>query len=94
MAQGISDNLALGLLTKSLGKHLPAVALPYLNQAQAAHPAFAPNVETLRAAGAQILLGAGGYTPHDFGESRPERFPWELAVNAIATTLAGTSGAA
>jgi hypothetical protein len=83
-AQGISDNLALGLLTESFGKRLPVVALPYLNQAQAAHPAFAPNVETLRGAGAQILLGADGYTPHNFGESRPERFPWDVALNAIA----------
>ena len=87
-AQGISDNLALGLLTESLGKRLPVVALPYLNQAQAAHPAFAPNVETLRGAGAQILLGPDGYTPHDFGQSRPEQFPWDVALTAIAAKQA------
>jgi hypothetical protein len=61
-----------------------------LNRAQAAHPAFSPNAKTLRGAGAQILLGGDGYTPHDFGESRPERFPWDLALSAVASS-AGTA---
>jgi hypothetical protein len=91
-ALGISDTLALGLLTESLGRSLPVVALPYLNQAQAAHPAFPRNVEMLREAGAQILLGAGGYEPHGFGRSRPEHFPWDVALAAIAARHAQVPG--
>ncbi len=87
-ALGISDTLALGLLTESIGKRLPVVALPYLNQAQAAHPAFPRSVETLRRADVQILLGSEGHVPHGFGESRPERFPWDTALVAIAKKLA------
>jgi hypothetical protein len=89
---GISDTLALGLITEGIGKNLPLVALPYLNQAQAAHPAFPRSVEVLREAGVQVLLGAGGYEPHGPGESWPERFPWHLALDALAeTTASGVS---
>lgn len=91
-ALGISDNLVLGLLTESIGKRLPVVALPYLNQAQAAHPAFPSSVETLRQAGVPILLGRDGYEPHGFGESRPERFPWDTALVAVAKKHAEATG--
>lgn len=58
-ALGISDNLALGLITEAIGLRLPLAALAHLNAAQAAHPAFAGHVETLRAAGVTVLLGEG-----------------------------------
>jgi hypothetical protein len=32
-AAGISDTLALGLLTEAIGKRLPVVALPFINAA-------------------------------------------------------------
>ena len=53
-AAGISDTLALGLLTEAIGKGLPLVALPFLNVAQARHPAFARSVEQLRQAGVRF----------------------------------------
>ena len=55
-ALGISDNLALGLITEAVGLRLP-VAAGALSDAQAAHPAFAGHVATLRAAGVTVLLG-------------------------------------
>jgi Flavoprotein len=59
-ALGISDTLALGLITEAIGLRLPVAALPHLNAAQASHPAFAGHVETLRAAGVAVLLGPDG----------------------------------
>lgn len=47
------------LVTEAIGLHLPLVALPYLNQAQAAHPALARSAEFLPANGVTILLGDG-----------------------------------
>jgi hypothetical protein len=39
------------------------VVLPYLNAAQAAHPALPASVAFLRAAGIPVLLGGDGFTP-------------------------------
>ncbi|MBV9013118.1 MAG: hypothetical protein JO272_13915 [Pseudonocardiales bacterium] len=63
-AAGISDTLALGLLTEAIGLGLPLAALPFLNSAQAAHPAFGRSVKELREAGVAVLLGPEGYEPH------------------------------
>jgi Flavoprotein len=83
-ALGISDNLALGLITEGIGKRLPIVAMPYLNQAQAAHPAFARSVSALQDAGVNVLLGAQGWEPHRAGGNKPEQFPWELGLDALS----------
>ena len=82
-ALGISDTLALGLITEGIGKRLPLVALPYFNQAQAAHPAVPSSVAVLRGTGVRLLLGEGGYEPHGSGQSRPEQFPWHVALDAF-----------
>jgi hypothetical protein len=88
---GICDNLALGLITEAIGKRLPLVALPYFNAAQAAHPAVPRNVAVLRDAGVRVLLGEDGHQPRGHGGSRPEQFPWHLALDALdAQTASGT----
>jgi Flavoprotein len=84
-ALGISDNLALGLITEGIGKRLPIVALPYLNEAQAAHPAFSHSVSVLKNAGVKVLLGADGWEPHGPGGNKPEQFPWHLALDALGS---------
>jgi phosphopantothenoylcysteine synthetase/decarboxylase len=81
-AAGISDTLALGLITEAIGMGLPLVAAPALNSAQAAHPAFEQSIATLRAAGVTVLYGPGVYEP------RPPRtggrpYPLEMVVEAI-----------
>jgi Flavoprotein len=85
---GISDNLALGLLTEAIGKRIPLVALPHFNAAQAAHPAVPRNVAVLRDAGVRVVLGEGGHQPHGHGGSRPEQFPWDLALDALDAQMA------
>ncbi|MFF3763850.1 flavoprotein [Streptomyces sp. NPDC001922] len=79
-AAGISDTLALGILCEAYGLGIPTVALPYLNAAQAAHPAYPRSLERLRAMG--VLVGS--YEPHQpkAGGGR-ETFRWEQAVELL-----------
>ncbi|MER7044644.1 flavoprotein [Streptomyces jumonjinensis] len=79
-AAGISDTLALGILCEAYGFGIPTAVLPYLNSAQAAHPAYVRSLEQLREMG--VLIGS--YEPH-----RPkagggaDRFRWEEALELL-----------
>lgn len=86
-ALGIADTLALGLLTEGIGLGLPLVVLPFLNAAQAAHPAFQRSVTELRQAGVKVLLGDQGYEPHvpHTGSKNLPNYPWQLTLEAIAS---------
>ena len=89
-AAGISDTLALGLLTEGIGLGLPLAALPFLNAAQAAHPAFGRSVKELRDAGVKVLLGSEGYEPHvpHQGSKYLDRYPWHAVLTAVETDKA------
>ncbi|MFF7360028.1 flavoprotein [Streptomyces sp. NPDC008125] len=84
-AAGISDTLALGILCESYGLGIPTAALPYVNSAQAAHPAYAESLQKLRAMG--VLIGS--YEPH-----RPkagggaDRYLWEEALDLLTPVVA------
>jgi phosphopantothenoylcysteine synthetase/decarboxylase len=86
-AAGISDTLALGLLNEAIGLGLPLAALPFLNSAQAAHPAFGRSVKELRHAGVKVLLGAQGYEPHvpHEGSKYLAKYPWHTVLAAVET---------
>ncbi|MGN9780456.1 flavoprotein [Nonomuraea sp. ZG12] len=81
-AAGISDTLALGLITEAIGMGLPLIAAPAVNSAQAAHPAFERNVDTLRAAGVVMLYGPGIWEPAP-PRSGGAPFDQELALTAL-----------
>jgi Flavoprotein len=81
-AAGLSDNLALGLITEAIGMGLPLVALPCLNDAQAAHPAFARSAWELRDAGVSLITRADVGEASDDAAS-PAGFPWHLALDAL-----------
>ena len=86
-AAGISDTLALGLLTEAAGRgEQPITVLPYLNAWQAGHSAFTASVERLRSMGVTIRLGNGGFVPHvpKSGLNRPADYPWHLAFEHTA----------
>jgi phosphopantothenoylcysteine synthetase/decarboxylase len=89
-AAGISDTLALGLLTEAIGKRLPVVALPFVNAAQAEHPAFQGSIDRLRAAGVQLLYGPNVLELHEpgTGGQRVGLFPWRLTLEALAVSTA------
>src|SRR5262245_51274293 len=82
-AAGIADTLPLGLLAEGLGKGLAIVAMPYTNEAMAAHPAFRANVERLREWGVVVLFGPDVIAPHPAGagDAHVEEFPWYLALS-------------
>lgn len=82
-AAGISDTLALGLITEAIGLRLPIVALPHWNSAQNAHPAVAASVRTLRAAGVTVLLGEGGFEPDRPRHGDHDAYPWQAAIDAL-----------
>jgi phosphopantothenoylcysteine synthetase/decarboxylase len=84
-ALGVADNLALGLLTESIGLGLPVAVLPFLNAAQAAHPAFNRHIADLRAAGVKVLIDSEGYAPHvpHQGTRNLPSYPWHLALQAV-----------
>ena len=94
-AAGISDTLVLGLLTEAIGKRLPVVALPFINAAQAQHPAFQASIDRLRAAGVQLLYGPDVLELHEpgTGSQRVGLFPWRLTLEALRGH-SGTSGEA
>jgi phosphopantothenoylcysteine synthetase/decarboxylase len=79
-AAGISDTLALGILCEAPGLGVPVAVLPYLNAAQAAHPAYAASLARLRAMGVRV----GGYQPHAPKSGGGEdRFRWTEALDLL-----------
>ncbi|MFF2850214.1 flavoprotein [Streptomyces sp. NPDC058001] len=68
-AAGISDTLALGILCEAHGLGVPIAALPYLNAAQAAHPAYRQSLDRLRDMG--VLFGT-------------EPFRWTEALDLLS----------
>lgn len=86
-AYGLADTLALALLTEAVGLHLPLVAAPALNSAQAAHLAFERSVAALREMGVTVLYGPGVYEPGPPGTGgRP--YDWELVLGALEERVA------
>lgn len=59
-AIGISDTLALGILCEAYGLGIPVAVQPYVNAAQAAHPAYGESLHRLRAMGVLV----GDHVPH------------------------------
>jgi len=84
-AAGISDTLALGLLTEAIGKRLPVVALPFTNRLHAAHPAFDENIGRLRSWGVRVLYGPEVYPLHDpgTGSEHLDAYPWALVLDEL-----------
>jgi phosphopantothenoylcysteine synthetase/decarboxylase len=82
-AHGISDTYALGILAEITGLNVPIVVLPFVNSALATRTPFRRSVEELRREGVHILLGTGGFAPHEphTGGERIASYPWHLALD-------------
>lgn len=85
LACGINDNYALGLLAEAVGTQLAVVAVPFVNSALAGNPAFGRAVAKLRAAGVDVMHGAGDLEPHPprSGGEHMETFPWHRALDRL-----------
>ncbi|MFC5887958.1 flavoprotein [Kitasatospora sp. CM 4170] len=79
-AAGISDTLALGILCEAYGLGIPVAVQPYVNSAQAAHPAYGESLARLRSMGVLI----GDYVPHKpkSGGGR-ERYSWTNVLDLL-----------
>ena len=84
-AAGICDTLALGILVEAIGKRLPVVAMPFTNEAHAAHPAVGDSIAKLRSWGVKVLFGPDVYPLHDPGTGSRylQLFPWDQALAAV-----------
>jgi Flavoprotein len=87
-AAGIADTLALGLLCEARGKGLAVVVLPYLNAAQAEHPALAESIDRLRRSGVRVLFGPDVLPLHRPRQGKRDQFPWHLTLPAIKEAAA------
>lgn len=87
LALGITTSWVVGYAAEALGKRIPVTVLPCVNTALTAHPQFERSVQTLREAGAQVLLGDGGFFPNQPGQGNPATYPWEAAFDALGVVL-------
>lgn len=74
LAAGITDTLALGLVSEAIGLGLPVIAAAWAGAALASHPAFGRSVATLRAWGVTVIHDPGRPAQADPGQTR---FPWD-----------------
>jgi phosphopantothenoylcysteine synthetase/decarboxylase len=68
LAAGITDTLALGLVSEAVGLGLPVIAAAWAGAALAGHPAFQRSIAALRAWGITVL--------HEPGPGE-RAFPWD-----------------
>ncbi|MCE4946561.1 flavoprotein [Streptomyces albulus] len=88
-AAGIADTLAVGILCEAYGFGIPTAALPYLNSAQAAHPAYARSLARLREMG--VLISS--YEPHQpDAAGGAALFRWEEALELLTPKRADGRG--
>jgi phosphopantothenoylcysteine synthetase/decarboxylase len=57
-AAGINDTLALGLLNEAIGRSVPVVVLPWVNDALATHPAYQRSIDVLTQASVTFVTPA------------------------------------
>lgn len=84
LAAGIADTYALDVLSECIGAGVPVIVLPFINTALAQRRPFRRAVDDLRAEGIQVLLGVGGFKPHQpgSGDEQINAFSWGLALDA------------
>ncbi|MCZ2527233.1 flavoprotein [Streptomyces sp. HB2AG] len=90
-ALGITDKFVVGLVAEGVGKGIPLVTMPCVNAAYARHPQFSRSVASLREMGVTVLCGDGGFVPNEPGQSRPDDYPWHLALEAAQRSGGGAT---
>jgi hypothetical protein len=93
-ALGLTDSFVVGYAAEALGRgiptvalpcvNIPTVALPCVNAALAAHPQYARSIETLRLAGARVVLPETSTAP---GQDDTPDFGWALALHEARNAL-------
>lgn len=83
-AHGIADTYVLTQLAELTGLGVPTVVLPFVNTALARNRVFERSVDDLRQMGVTVLLGEGGFVPHEprTGTVALDAYPWRDALKA------------
>ncbi len=83
-ALGITDTHALGVIAEAIGRAVPVVMVPWVNEPLAARAPFRQSLTRLRDEGVRILLKEDDGAPRPFGvdSSDSAAFPWRLALEA------------
>jgi hypothetical protein len=82
IALGLTPTWVANTGVDAVGKRIPLVVMPCVNTDYARHPQFARSLDVLRAEGAHVLYGPGGFEPNPPGRGRPEAYPWHLLLDA------------
>ncbi|BFV59971.1 hypothetical protein KCMC57_up50750 [Kitasatospora sp. CMC57] len=82
IALGLTPSWPIAYAVEALGRRAPLAVMPCVKDTLASHPQFGRSVQTLRDAGAQVLLGPDGFTPHTSGQAGP--YPWADALDAVS----------
>ncbi|MFF8834939.1 flavoprotein [Streptomyces sp. NPDC015130] len=75
-ALGLTGTFVVGVVAEAIGKGVPTVTVPCVNEALVRHPQFERSVETLRGAGVAVLHG-------EPGQGEAAGFPWQEALDAV-----------
>jgi phosphopantothenoylcysteine synthetase/decarboxylase len=76
LAQGIADNMALGLLCEAAGYGIPVTVVPHCKPQLASHPAFGASLDVLCGMGVRVMFDPAA--PYD--RRMP---PWADVVAAL-----------
>ena len=81
------------MLAETTGLGVPTSCCPFVNSALAERAPFQRSVESLRAEGVRILLGPGGFEPHEprTGGDRIGRYPWHLGLDEAERLFSSTA---
>ncbi|ORT60467.1 flavoprotein [Streptomyces sp. CB03238] len=82
-ALGLTAKFVVSVAVQGVGKGIPTMMMPCVNEAHVRHPAFGTSVATLRAAGVTVLYGEGAYMANPPGQELPGGYPWAVALNAL-----------
>ena len=86
-ALGIADTQPLSLLAESLGAGIPIVAVPFVNESLAGHPAWSTSLALLAGAGVRFLApdpNEAEPLPSGTGVEVAERFDPQRILEALA----------
>jgi hypothetical protein len=86
-ALGITEKFVVGFVAEGVGRGIPTVAMPCVNEAFVRHVQFGRSIEALRTMGVHVLYGEGGFVPNPPGQGRPEAYPWHLALDACSRII-------
>lgn len=84
-ALGLTSTFVVGVVAEAIGKDIPTLTMPCVNNAYVQHPQFHWSVDALRSMGVTVLYGEGGFEPNPPGERRP--YPWGLALDAVGAIV-------